>query len=524
MNTANVQIVFDGFNEYNFYIDVRGNEYPQTMHGLELVEAELPASLSFHVPDQYHKRIIGIGGQHIQQLMKKYSVFVKFSNAHDRGPVVGKEDDTLNLDNVICRTPSRNAQNLELVKQEIMDMVNRPDAEQVTEQVTINRLLHRELVSSRMLEIERLEKMWNCKITFPSTEQASDVVLISGPEFQVPNAIYGLLSMVPESHEISFTASKEIKEYINSPEFNAEIVDKLNHQYGIECTRPEGSPNPDLPDVERFVLSYTRNDAGALKDAIDFLISQFIVKGLDISTIKGNLPRPKSDSFEDSLPYFDSKLLHRRAPTAGTDSPTRSAFNEAIDNSEASSAGFFSKFRRPGMSSFTSLIDRRKNVNGNAAAVTNSTFFKHASSNASKASLASIESQGSGYRNWWNDSGINLPEEDTSAPHVNGWPLPHTPLPLPPGHPFAQQHLHSSNTSSATTPVSSHPPSFAFGQPQPMHSSHSNLHSHFKPIGGGPGDVTPTSRYDPRASVDSGRPSTSNSLSGYPGPLSAIHR
>jgi hypothetical protein len=193
MNTANVQIVFDGFNEYNFYIDVRGNEYAQTKHGLELVEAELPASLSFHVPDQYHKRIIGIGGQHIQTLMKKYSVFVKFSNAHDRGPVVGKEDDTLKLDNVICRTPSRNAQNLELVKQEIMDMVNRPDAEQVTEQVTINRLFHRELIGSRMHDIERLEKTWNCKITFPSTEQASDVVLVSGPEFQVPNTIYGLL-------------------------------------------------------------------------------------------------------------------------------------------------------------------------------------------------------------------------------------------------------------------------------------------------------------------------------------------
>jgi hypothetical protein len=32
-----------------------------------------------------------------------------------------------------------------------------------------------------------------------------------------------------------------------------------------------------------------------------------------------------------------------------------------------------------------------------------------------------------------------------------------------------------------------------------------------------PGDVTP--RYDPRASVDSGRPSTSHSASGYPGPI-----
>jgi len=92
--------------------------------GLGLVEQEMPASISFHVPDQYHKRIIGIGGQHIQRIMKKHSVFVKFSNAMDRGGM-GREDDDVKVDNVICRTPARNAQNLELVKSEILDMVDR---------------------------------------------------------------------------------------------------------------------------------------------------------------------------------------------------------------------------------------------------------------------------------------------------------------------------------------------------------------------------------------------------------------
>jgi len=119
-----VQIIFDGFNEYNFYIDVCGAQYDATRNGLDLVEQEMPASISFHVPDQYHKRIIGIGGQHIQRIMKKYSVFVKFSNAMDRGGI-GKEDDDIKVDNVICRTPARNAQSLDLVKQEIMDMVEK---------------------------------------------------------------------------------------------------------------------------------------------------------------------------------------------------------------------------------------------------------------------------------------------------------------------------------------------------------------------------------------------------------------
>jgi hypothetical protein len=87
MGQSNVQIMFDNFGEYNFNIDVLAQSYESMKQGLTLVEQEMPASISFHVPDQYHKRIIGIGGQHIQRIMKKHSVFVKFSNAMDRGRV-----------------------------------------------------------------------------------------------------------------------------------------------------------------------------------------------------------------------------------------------------------------------------------------------------------------------------------------------------------------------------------------------------------------------------------------------------
>lgn len=197
MSHSNVQIVFDGFNEYNFYIDVRATSYAAIQTGLDLVEQEMPASISFHVPDQYHKRIIGIGGQHIQRIMKKYSVFVKFSNAMDKGGL-GKEqeDEVVKLDNVICRTPARNAQSLDLVKQEIMEMVEKADADFVSEHIVIDRLYHRELIA-RMSEIEGVERKWRCKITFPSTEQASDVVTVSGPECQVPQAVDELLVIIP---------------------------------------------------------------------------------------------------------------------------------------------------------------------------------------------------------------------------------------------------------------------------------------------------------------------------------------
>ncbi|KAF2136784.1 uncharacterized protein K452DRAFT_279491 [Aplosporella prunicola CBS 121167] len=469
MSQSNVQIVFDGFNEYNFYIVVRGARYEDTKGGLDLVEQEMPAAISFHVPDQYHKRIIGIGGQHIQRIMKKYSVFVKFSNAMDRGGL-GKEEDDIKVDNVICRTPARNAQNLDLVKQEIMDMVEKVDAEFVSEHVVINRLYHRELIS-RMNEIEELEKKWNCKIVFPSTEQASDVVTVSGPEYQVPQAVDEFLSMVPETHEMSFLAPKELSDFLRSDEFRKDVLMKMKAQYNIEVHLNE-SQTSETPErmIENLVMSYTRNYAGGLKDAIDYFIARLVAHGLDVTQIiKGAIPRPKSDSFEDSLPFFASRVLQPAEPRFdSTDSPTRSVFG---DDTGSERMGFLDRLRKPGsMSSFSSFIERRKNGSNSPGSL-----FTHASRNASKASLVSLESQSS-YRNPWNDSGINLPDEEH---HTNGWPVP--------------------------SAVGFH------------HSNSSKLSFHGTPTSAAPGDMTP--RYDPRASVDSGRPSTSHSASGYPAPI-----
>ena len=65
--------------------------------------------------------------------------------------------------------------------------------------MVINRLYHRELIA-RMNEIDELEKKWNCKIDFPSTEMASDVVTISGPEYQVPQAVDEFLVCAHQHH------------------------------------------------------------------------------------------------------------------------------------------------------------------------------------------------------------------------------------------------------------------------------------------------------------------------------------
>lgn len=350
----------------------------------------------------------------------------------------------------------------------------------MSETVAINRLYHRELLS-RMDEIERLERKWNCKIDFPSTEQASDMVTISGPEYQVPRAIDSVLvstgllfflffldlkvanirpqGMVPESHGITFPSTESLRQFYMSPEFRNETQEQLKDRYEVEVTvDPLPSEDGVAPPEDRIVFNFTRNNTGAVKDAIDFLVSCLVSHGLDATTVNGAIPRPKSDTFEESLPFFDSKLLQHAPPPLATDSPSRPSF--ADDANERGS--LLGRLRKPGsMSSFTSFIGRKNQSDSPGS----SSFFRHPSSNASKASLVSMESRDSGYRNPWNDSGVNLPEEDI-LPSTSGWTA--------------------------------------------------RFDNKF-PFGTAPGDVTP--RHDPRASFDSGRPSTSNSTAGFPAPI-----
>ena len=225
--------------------------------------------------------------------------------------------------------------------------------------------------------------------------------------------------MVPETHEIEFPTSDELRKFMVSDEFRQDVAQKLKDQYVVEVAvhepRQEKSGDVEIT-VERMVLSYTRNNAGGLKDAIDFLLLPFISRGLDSNMVRGAIPRPKSDSFEDNMPYFESKLLQRAEAPLSTESPTRGSFAD-----ENGSRSLFDKLRKPGgsMSSLASSFIGRRRGNGSNSP---GSLFMHASNNASKASLVSMESRDSGYRNPWNDSGIEL-ENDAAhhSAHGNGW-------------------------------------------------------------------------------------------------------
>jgi hypothetical protein len=132
VKTANVKIKLEPPKEYTFVLELsgaipvrapgqqNGAKATGVFAGLQLLLDEMPAELSFHVPESHHKRIIGVQGKTIQAIMKDLGVYVKFSSADEHAMLGGYDD---NEDNVIARTPRKNTANLERLKKAIMDLV-----------------------------------------------------------------------------------------------------------------------------------------------------------------------------------------------------------------------------------------------------------------------------------------------------------------------------------------------------------------------------------------------------------------
>ncbi|KAK4057241.1 hypothetical protein OIO90_001738 [Microbotryomycetes sp. JL221] len=299
MKSANVKVKFETFNDYNFLIDIAGTG-SGALQGLTLLQEELPAEISFHVPEMYHKRIIGVGGRNIQRIMKSFGVYVKFSNAEEFAALGGYAD---NEDNVIARTPAKNAISLEHLKQSVMELVAPKDKEYVLETVSIPRRYHRTLLGEKSIFIHDIEAKTNSIVRFPNKELASDMVNIFGPESQVHIAAQMLLDHVPFEAELRLPHSEEMAALTLSAEW-VSLIERVKHDLNITILPWVDRSGSGDDTILRFCLN--RSNVDFLSPARD-LVEEFLVKR-DIHLYPGSL-RPRSDSYADAFPFFNSKLL-----------------------------------------------------------------------------------------------------------------------------------------------------------------------------------------------------------------------
>ncbi|KAI8602538.1 hypothetical protein EDD21DRAFT_70891 [Dissophora ornata] len=384
MKATGAKIKFEPCNEYNFYVDLSSTIAVKAVEALALLQEELPAEISFYVPETYHKRIIGVGGKNIQRIMKKYGVYVKFSNSEEFANLGGYFD---NPDNVVARTPSKNAMNLENLKHAVMELVNPKDKDFVHHSINIPKQYHLSLLSDHAKALNELRDATNATIRFPEKETGGDIVWISGPESFIQQATSMLLSLVDEQYVYPVPFSEAMDRVLAKPEFRTEVLDKMKNEWnmtlippaikevtaaigkengpsaeptsGSKSTSPSPkrqspagnqasedtvkSENADAQNEEKlarslssltdsddedddseeedhlFVFKYSRNNEDYLRKAKELLVQFLVDNQIEVYDDEIRIQRPRSDSFAEAFPHFNSKIL---SSVAGGELPT----------------------------------------------------------------------------------------------------------------------------------------------------------------------------------------------------------
>ncbi|OZJ06017.1 hypothetical protein BZG36_01075 [Bifiguratus adelaidae] len=378
MKTSGVKIKFLPCNDYNFIIEVASSNFLKALDGLTLLQEELPAEMSFFVPETYHKRIIGVGGKNIQRIMKKYGVYVKFSNAEEFAALGGYYD---NEDNVVARTPAKNAMNLDNLKHSVMELVSPRDKDFINQTISVPRQLHRELIRQHNNFIHEIEERTNTTIRWPDRESASEIVTLVGPESQLNTGTQLFLELIPEEYHYRVPSSTALSNLLGDTDIQDKVVTRVKREFNFDLilpTLPISTPSipgsnvlgadllsedkavsnnasntqeglepqksrlsmtfsdcPDSPtnsltssnssgpstQMEEkeaevaFIFRFTRNNMDCLQSATEVLIQYLREAQVPLfPETKSDLRRPRSDSFADAFPHFNSKLLASVAP------------------------------------------------------------------------------------------------------------------------------------------------------------------------------------------------------------------
>ncbi|KAK6465375.1 hypothetical protein DFJ63DRAFT_310472 [Scheffersomyces coipomensis] len=322
LNNNQLSIIkFRPFNEYNFFIDFEinnntdlnnnksnsNNNIPVLLKGLELIELELPAELNFNIPEVFHKSIIGNGGLIIQSIMKKYNVFIKFSNSNVNNSLNDDIYSFKRFDNVLIKCPRKNERNIQLAKYEIDQLVlqcclNNMIPVKNNSNVTIYNTLKFQLLKSHYLllinnnkiqHINELEIETNSFINFPTSieefNRSSNLIMdIKGADTKIKQCFNKLKMMLPMNYEfkITFNSGKFDDNFFGNykQDFYDNIVIPFKVLLGIEILINETplnnqNHNNNNNTYHQIILSYFEQDKEKLNAAIDSLTIYLRQKG-----------------------------------------------------------------------------------------------------------------------------------------------------------------------------------------------------------------------------------------------------
>ncbi|KAJ3346565.1 hypothetical protein HDU91_007009 [Kappamyces sp. JEL0680] len=336
--TSGCRIAFqDNPSDVNMMIDLYSAIPSCLLVGISMLEEELPAEMSFHIPETYHKRIIGVGGKNIQKIMKRFGVYVKFSNLEEYEQLGGYYE---NADNVICRTPSKNAENLRDLKASIVEAVNATD---LLETLTAIDHLPRQLSQWYCgLDTDLIQKITldhRVRVYLPDKESGLDSIGLEGPESSLGIVKEKLKNSIPFISDFQVPGTPAVANLLKTPDFSL-LKQKLRKEFEIVVWIAVSPPDTEY-DFSFFLLHPARVTQDQYEEAKQHIVALFNEHKVPFTHVS------RSESYAnlntqvhyDSFQHFNSKLL---APVGGS-------------NTGASSTGVDPSLRQQG-SSFGSMF------------------------------------------------------------------------------------------------------------------------------------------------------------------------
>ncbi|CAO3614513.1 unnamed protein product [Mucor hiemalis] len=235
MKSCDAEIQFQAFNDFNFVITIESQDFFKAKDGLDSLQNELPAEISFFVPEICHRRIIGVAGKNIQRVMKQYGVYVKFSSNEELATFGGYFE---NEHNVVARTPEKNIHNLQKLKSAVMEFITfQKDRDYISRSLQVPAYAQRNLLYMNGKYLRDKGRLYNSKILWPE-RNGTDHVLFTGPLSHIDEMHSRIQSLLPQFIDIQVPASVVLENILESPEIEG-LQEKIYSKTNIFLILPE---------------------------------------------------------------------------------------------------------------------------------------------------------------------------------------------------------------------------------------------------------------------------------------------
>ena len=115
-NTCSICLLLPSFEEGEkavqdtefITIQIESDNFIESINCLKLVQQELPYERQLYIPESFHKYIIGMNGENIQSITRRYNCFIQFMNTFESKQ---NEFSFIRHPNVIIRCPLKTADN-----------------------------------------------------------------------------------------------------------------------------------------------------------------------------------------------------------------------------------------------------------------------------------------------------------------------------------------------------------------------------------------------------------------------------